>query len=748
MQGTKSFLSRLRVGVLMGGRSQEKEVSFNSGRTVCDHLDTVRYCVVPLYQTSAGLVYILPMHFLHRGKTTDFEHRLASEATQIIWDDLKSIIDFMYIATHGRYAEDGTLQAMLEIFNIPYLGAKVYASALRLNKIMQKTVLQQNHIKVPRFLAIYPHELMHYISFPNALMDALGEKGIQGACVVKPANEGSSLGVSVVFDYQDFSAALKKAAQVNPGQLNPVIIEEKIEGMEFTCITLQNYKTGGYLLLPPTEVVPIEGRSFFDYEQKYMPGRAKKYTPARCSSSAISKIQQVCAQVMECMEFKTISRIDGFLTENEEVVIFDPNSLSAMGPASFVFLQAAEINMSHTVLINHLIETELHNYGMLDGIIAQEKKYMIGQEKKMRVAVLMGGASNEREISLESGRNVTYKLSPQKYEVIPLFVSTDLQLYRLSQSLLVRHATASIQELVTPEMKVMWNDLPSLVDFVFIALHGGHGENGTVQGVLETLNIPYNGSGVLTSALCMNKYKTNAFLKFHGFHVPENSLLKKSDWDNNKKDLIEKVVEHLGFPLIVKPHDDGCSVMVQKATTQDNLLKALELIFSQAKESALVERCIVGTELTVGVIGNAIAQALPPSQVVTASDILSIEEKFLPGAGENQTPALLSSDALLLVQKTMERAYELLNCKGYVRIDCFYQSAEQSPTGGERVVMLEVNTLPGLTPATCIFHQAAEIGLCPMDFIDTIIHLGLEEHTQKNRSALSQELGDQSVWEL
>ncbi len=119
---------------------------------------------------------------------------------------------------------------------------------------------------------------------------------------------------------------------------------------------------------------------------------------------------------------------------------------------------------------------------------------------------------------------------------------------------------------------------------------------------------------------------------------------------------------------------------------------------------------------------------MPPSQTVVQKDILSIEEKFLPGAGENQTPAPLAQKALDLVQQTIENVYKTLGCKGYARIDCFYQTAKQSSTEKERVVLLEVNTLPGMTPATCIFHQAAEIGMRPMDFINKIIKLGIQEH--------------------
>lgn len=344
---------------------------------------------------------------------------------------------------------------------------------------------------------------------------------------------------------------------------------------------------------------------------------------------------------------------------------------------------------------------------------------------KIRIAVLLGGASNEKEISLESGRNVSYKLSSQKYETTVLFVDKELQLFAIPAKLLVRNTTREIQDALTSDMKVLWNDLPALFDFVFIALHGGAGENGSIQGTLEMLKIPYNGSGVLASALCMDKFKTNEFLKSKGFAIPEHLLIAKQDFEKALPVLDAK------FPLIVKPYDDGCSMMVQKVHTSEELQAACKTIFAHNKTHALVEEYVQGMELTVGVIGNDDALALPPSQTVATRGILSIEEKFLPGAGENQTPAALPQPVLDMVRAVIAQVYQAVGCKGYARIDCFYQTAEQSPTGDERVVVLEINTLPGLTPATCIFHQAAEIGMRPAEFIDMIIQLGFEQHTQQ-----------------
>lgn len=349
--------------------------------------------------------------------------------------------------------------------------------------------------------------------------------------------------------------------------------------------------------------------------------------------------------------------------------------------------------------------------------------------KNLRIAVLLGGDTNEREISLESGRNVVYKLASLGYNVMPVFVSAHCQLFRIDQKLLVRNSTAEIEEHCTQTMRISWNDLPTLVDFVFIGLHGGKGENGATQGALEMLGIPYNGSSVFASALCMDKQKTKIFLAHHGLDVPKGIIVSQAQWHMHDAAWMDQLPGE--FPLIVKPHDDGCSVMVSKAKNVTELNAALAAIFAAGKSHAMIEEYVHGMELTIGVVGNETAYALPPSQAVVADGILSIEEKFLPGAGENQTPAPLPPEALTFAQKAVRKAYEVAGCSGYARIDCFYQSASQSPTGAERLVIIEINTLPGLTPATCIFHQAAEVGIAPAEFIELIVQLGLERHTHK-----------------
>jgi D-alanine--D-alanine ligase len=729
-------MHRMRVGVLMGGMSIEQEVSFNSGRTVCDHLDITRYTVVPIFQRCDGKLFILPYKFLHRGKITDFVDRLESEAASIIWDTLATHVDFIYIATHGRYAEDGTLQGMLEVLGLPYLGSKVLTSALCMDKLVQKKILDVHGIATPHGIALTPSQVSRFDALEKTIIETLMQRSIELPFIVKPHKEGSSLGIHGVTQYTQLRSAVTNASTISPNNPQTVLIEEKIVGMEFSCITLWDHRSNTWLSLPPTEVVLEDNTHFFDYEQKYMPGRAHKFTPPRCPASTIQAIQDTCLRVVEILGITTISRIDGFVRTDGTVVIVDPNTLSGMGPASFLFREAAECNMSHTQLINHLIDAELQQYGILSTPTLTMENNPMSPLDKTRIAVLFGGDSNEKEISLESGRNVVYKLSPHRYEVLPIFVTSDMKLYQIDQSQLVRSSTAEITALLGRAVPILWHNLPAVADFAFIALHGGKGENGAVQGALEMLKIPYNGSSVLASALCMDKYKAAELLRTSGITMPRQILIAKNMWNINKSALIDQIQREIGLPAIVKPSDDGCSVLVEKIEDVPTLEAAIATLFMHNKDYALIEEYISGTELTIGVIGNNNPRALPPSQAVAQAGVLSMEEKFLPGAGQNITPALLPPEAILLAQRTVEQAYKAAGCVGYARIDCFYQVPEQSPTGTERIVLLEINSLPGLTPATCIFHQAAEIGISPMNFIDLIVQLGFSYHAKSRSKAI------------
>lgn len=719
---------KIKIGVIMGGMSVEKEVSFNSGRTVCDHLDKQRFDVIPLFQKDTGELYNIPQKFLYRGKISDFEERLDTQAQRISWDDLTQLIDIAFIAQHGRFGEDGCLQGILELARIPYIGSKVTASAIGMNKAIQKIFLNINGICTPRGICLQPHQL-------HTLTQAqLDHAGLTFPLIVKPANEGSSFGVKVAHTLPQLCDAARYASTIN-NQLQSVLIEEKINGMEFSCIVVQHPETNEFQALSVTEITQAEPDAIFDYEQKYMPGRAIKWTPARCSAEQLEHIQQTCAATASALGFCTLGRIDGFLTPTGTVVIIDPNTLSGLAPSSFAFVQAAQKKLNHTQFLTTLIDTEMkkitpspHRPAALEHMAHT----VIKQPHKKTVAVIFGGASHEREISLESGRNVIYKLPTEYYQVIPLFMHEDHGLYQVTHEQLVLNSTHEIAASLLAQQRWSLEDLQRHANFVFIALHGGVGENGTLQGALEMLKIPYNGSGVLASAICMDKHKTIQLLKASGFHAPHNILIPCILSETERDEVLYREIHenNLSYPLIVKPHNDGCSVGVHKVDTQTQLHAVLDALRVAGHTHALVEEFITGMELTVGVLGNNHPVALPPSAAIALQGILSIEEKFLPGAGENQTPAPLPEQTLLFIQQEIEKIYQTVGCAGYARIDCFYQSPEQSPTGSQRIVTIEINSLPGLTPATVIFHQAAEVGMSPSEFLHKIVEFGLEKHAK------------------
>ncbi|NDD55507.1 hypothetical protein EBZ39_16860, partial [bacterium] len=316
---------KLRVGVLMGGRSIEREVSFNSGRTICDHLDAGRYAVIPIFQTDTGSLFILPQHFLHRGKISDFLHRLETEAERLSWDELKKRVDFVYIAQHGRYGEDGILQGMLEVLSIPYLGTKVLGSAVGMDKATQKQILASAGVDVARGLVIQPTHLADLS--PTILLEQLATVGVQLPVIVKPVHEGSSLGITLVKTPEALMPAITLAATADARRTQPVIVEEALEGMEFVCVSLEKIKnvdgivSRTWFSLPLTEVVIEKESSFFDYEQKYMPGRALKITPARCTPETAERIVAACHQATAVLGFSTLSRIDGFATKDGRIVL-------------------------------------------------------------------------------------------------------------------------------------------------------------------------------------------------------------------------------------------------------------------------------------------------------------------------------------------------------------------------------------------------------------------------------------------
>ena len=345
--------------------------------------------------------------------------------------------------------------------------------------------------------------------------------------------------------------------------------------------------------------------------------------------------------------------------------------------------------------------------------------------KKLRVGIIMGGMSSEKEVSLESGRNIFTKISREKYDPIPVFMDSRGGFWEIPIKLLMRNSTSDIEvDLAQEAVSIPYEKLKHMVDFVYLGLHGKYGEDGCSQGLLELLGIPYTGSGVLASALGADKYTSRNILAMGGIDVPKTIQVTRKEWDNEKKNSIfERIEKRIGFPCVVKPTREGCSTAVKNVVSKEGIPDAITFAF-QWDNTVLVEEFIDGTEITCGVIGNDEPIPLTPSETIPTKDILSLEDKFLYGQGENKTPARLSDETLKKIQDVAVQTFRALGLKVYARIDMFLRRDGQ-------VAVLESNTLPGMTPSTVLFHQAAASGIDQSGLIDRICELSLEVHAKK-----------------
>ncbi len=926
-------MKKIRVGIFFGGQSREREVSFAGGRTVYDNLDKSIFEAIPLFVDSFGNIVMVDWQYVYKGSIRDFyppakflpelphgfqiyaeslnpqealkqafpdefnlwmanwekiasenphttvnkliEEKLQTAMLQEIgeivqFESLKNHIDFAFLALHGTFGEDGSIQGILEWLGIPYSGSGILPSAIGINKSIQKDFQTATGLYVNEYQTIDKSAWQNSESNQNGNYNQKQEWFVNfnmmfaEKMVVKPAHQGSSLGVSVLkhpdfdtfckavdlaffkmeFNIDEFKqksteiqiAEIKHLTDLRSGlglpilvdgkQFNrpdelynyllnfegvaalesldsesQVVIESMIEGKEFSCIVVAT-ENGDCLALPPTEI--RKSGIMFDYRSKYLPGLSNKVTPIEVNSDVIEDIRRACVQLYGHLGFEVYARIDGFVDEENEIFLNDPNTTSGMMPSSFFFHQAAEIGLNPSKFLTFIIAQSIdarikhHPKGQkFEPLNMAFKNLLEGQttaiQTKKKIAVIMGGYSFERHISMESGRNIYEKLSSsESIEPIPLFLAGNSQaykLYRLPLNMMLKDNADDIREKIenysenlvlteiqseassiteqfnqTPVVfKPEMIDLESLaneVEGVFIALHGRPGEDGTLQIDLEKVGLYHNGSKAHSAAITINKFETNKKLRALGFLVADHMMVSKNDFLANPLSVSENIVNQFGLPLIAKPADDGCSAAVRKIKSVKELELFLEVIFRDnkvvsekhcellglnatdeipQKNELLIEKfidkgdCVRFLEVTGGMVTHLNAQGeieyemFEPSESLAESEILSLEEKFLAGEGQNLTPSRFSKDSheqnriSLEVRNTLEKVARALDVTGYCRIDAFVRIFAD---GKVETVIIEINSLPGMTPATCIYHQAALNGYKPFDFIEEILKFG------------------------
>ncbi len=307
--------------------------------------------------------------------------------------------------------------------------------------------------------------------------------------------------------------------------------------------------------------------------------------------------------------------------------------------------------------------------------------------KKLTVALLSGGISSEREVSLQSGDQVYEALDKDKYNILRYDPKTDL-------ARLVNDASG--------------------IDVALIILHGPYGEDGTVQGMLDLLGIPYQGSGVLGSALAMNKAVTKQLYEKSGLPVPPYVI-----YDRNENVDVDACVKQIGLPLVVKPVAGGSSVGMSIVKSADDLQGALDKAIAY-DSAVLVESYIAGTELTGGVIGNKELEALPIIEIIPdkTHEFFDYEAKYTPGVSQEICPARIDDELTQQAQTYAKIAHKALFCRGYSRTDMILQD--------RNIYVLETNTIPGMTATSLLPRAARTAGINFSRLMDRLIELGLE----------------------
>jgi len=337
-------MDKIKVGILFGGMCSEREVSLNSGRNVYDNLDRERYEVFPLFMDGEGGLWLVPWQLVSQNTTVDLSERTEKEARRVFYEDLKEEIDFAFICLHGKYGDDGCIQGLLELLGIPYTGSGVLASAVGMDKALQQKILEEEGIAVPKSLVLSGKEWDHdREGVAKRLEETFGYP-----LVTKPTREGSSVGVTIVRDRETLAAGMKEALEWDPA----VLVEEYLDGIEFSAIVLED---GPPRVLAVTEIRPQS--AFFTYDDKYMPGRCRKFTPPKSiPKETVLRIEEEVLRAYRALGFRSYGRIDGFVAGDGRVLITDPNSSSGMAPSSFFFEQAAEAGMLPSMILTELIE--------------------------------------------------------------------------------------------------------------------------------------------------------------------------------------------------------------------------------------------------------------------------------------------------------------------------------------------------------------------------------------------------------
>ncbi|HEX2097652.1 MAG TPA: D-alanine--D-alanine ligase family protein [Rubrobacteraceae bacterium] len=353
----------------------------------------------------------------------------------------------------------------------------------------------------------------------------------------------------------------------------------------------------------------------------------------------------------------------------------------------------------------------------------------------MRIMVIFGGRSGEHGVSLVSARAIIDALR-ERYEVLPVGITREgawissgdpmSELESRACELAGNHkgsGTNSNGRVASsvPASHTLPLDLGS-VDVVFPVLHGPYGEDGTIQGILELADIPYVGSGVLASAVGMDKVMMKKIFAFHDLPQVKWLGLTRKEWKESEERWIKEIEASLGYPCFVKPSNLGSSLGINKATNTGELTNALN-IAAELDRRLIIEQGVDAREIEVSVLGNEEVQVSVPGEVlVSEHEFYDYEAKYTEGGCKVVAPAQLPDEIVTELRCVARAAYEAIDAAGMARVDFFLER----PTG--KLLLNEINTIPGFTSTSVYARLWAASGLPYEQLLDRLIELALERH--------------------
>lgn len=324
---------------------------------------------------------------------------------------------------------------------------------------------------------------------------------------------------------------------------------------------------------------------------------------------------------------------------------------------------------------------------------------------KRIIAIVAGGDSSEHDVSLRSADGIYSFIDKEKY--LPYIIEISGQTW---EAVLSDGSRAKVDR---NDFSFVENGTKVKPDYAYITIHGTPGENGILQGYFDLIHLPYSTSDVLVEALTFNKFVLNNYLRSMGVRVADSMLVRRSQAQSISDD---EIVEKIGLPCFVKPADDGSSFGVSKVKSIDELRPAMEKAFGEDND-VMIEAFLQGTEITCGCYKTkAGAHVFPITEVVTTQEFFDYDAKY-NGKVDEITPARISSDTAQRVSKLTSLIYDMLGCRGIIRID-YILSGE---AGHETINLLEINTTPGMTATSFIPQQIRAANMTPGEVLADII---------------------------